>query len=95
MPYVRPNLLSSYEIARAFVLNGARVIMSNRQQDQGQSAVDTIKKEAGEKAQIEWFPCDMADLKQVQETFTRFREQEERLDLVSFPSCNQVRGSYS
>lgn len=71
-----------YEIARAFVLNGARVIMVNRKEDQGQDAIDKIKKEAGADAKIEWFPCDMGNLKQIKEVFTSFREREERLDLV-------------
>ncbi|RWQ92559.1 short-chain dehydrogenase [Paecilomyces variotii] len=71
-----------YEIARAFVLNGARVIMVNRKEDQGQDAIDKIKKEAGADAKIEWMPCDMGNLKQIKEVFTAFREREERLDLL-------------
>lgn len=71
-----------YEVARAFVLNGARVIMVNRKEDQGQEAIDKIKEEAGKHAQIEWMPCDMGNFKQIQETFTHLRDREERLDLV-------------
>jgi NAD(P)-dependent dehydrogenase (short-subunit alcohol dehydrogenase family) len=66
------------------VLNGARVIMVNRKQDQGLAAIEKIKKDAGTDAMIEWLPCDMGNLKQIKETFTKFREQEERLDLVGF-----------
>lgn len=58
--------------------------MVNRQEDQGQAAIDAIKKEAGETAQIEWFSCDLANLREVKETFTSFYEREKRLDLV-FP----------
>jgi NAD(P)-dependent dehydrogenase (short-subunit alcohol dehydrogenase family) len=78
--YIFPH--NSYEIARAFVLNGARVIMVNRKEEQGEDAIKKIKEEAGEKAQIEWVGCDMGNLKEVKEVFTGIREREERLDLV-------------
>ncbi|CAJ2510863.1 Uu.00g064880.m01.CDS01 [Anthostomella pinea] len=71
-----------YEIARAFVLNGARVIMVNRKEDQGEDAIKKIKDEAGQDARIEWVGCDMGNLKQIKEVFTGIREREERLDLV-------------
>ncbi|KAL9121743.1 MAG: hypothetical protein Q9187_001697 [Circinaria calcarea] len=71
-----------YEVSRAFVLNKARVIMINRKEDQGQEAIGKIKKEAGEDAQIEWLPCDMGNLKQIEEVFSGIREREERLDLL-------------
>jgi NAD(P)-dependent dehydrogenase (short-subunit alcohol dehydrogenase family) len=64
------------------VLNGARVIMVNRKEDQGQEAIDKIKEEAGSDAKIEWVPCDMGNLAQIREVASRFVE-EERLDLVS------------
>lgn len=79
--------LLRYEVARAFVLNGARVIMVNRKEDQGQAAIGKIKEEAGEHAQIEWISCDMGNLKQIKETFTRLRGREERLDLVYRDRC--------
>lgn len=71
-----------YEIARAFVQNGARVIMTNRKEDQGEDAIKKIKDEVGADAKIEWIGCDMGNLKEVREVFTRFREKEDRLDLV-------------
>ncbi|CAG7949053.1 unnamed protein product [Penicillium nalgiovense] len=71
-----------YEISRAFVLNGARVIMVNRKEEQGDEAIKKIKKEAGDNANIEWIPCDMEDLKQTKETFTKIRSEEKRLDLL-------------
>ncbi|KAH1859744.1 hypothetical protein KXX54_006882 [Aspergillus fumigatus] len=73
-----------YEISRAFVLNGARVIMVNRKEEQGQSAIDKIKEEAGADAKIEWIPCDMGDLNEIKEVFSGMRERESRLDLVNF-----------
>ncbi|KAH3520846.1 hypothetical protein KXV64_006356, partial [Aspergillus fumigatus] len=70
-----------YEISRAFVLNGARVIMVNRKEEQGQSAIDKIKEEAGADAKIEWIPCDMGDLNKIKEVFSGIRERESRREL--------------
>ncbi|BCR98418.1 short chain dehydrogenase/reductase family protein [Aspergillus luchuensis] len=71
-----------YEIARAFVLNGAKVYMTNRKEEQGQAAIEQIKKEAGENAQIEWFPCDMGNLNEIKQVFEDFKKKEDRLDLL-------------
>jgi len=73
----------SYEIARAFVKVGARVIMVNRKEEQGDDAIQKIKSEVGEDAQIEWVGCDMGNLKQIKEVIGGIAEKEERLDLVS------------
>lgn len=56
--------------------------MVNRKEEQGDEAIKKIKKEAGDNANIEWIPCDMEDLKQTKETFTKIRSEEKRLDLV-------------
>jgi len=71
-----------FEISRAFVLNGARVIMINRKEEHGEEAIEKIKKEAGQDAKIEWKPCDLGNLKEVREVFSDIRENEERLDLL-------------
>ena len=60
--------------------------MVNRKEEQGQEAIDKIKKEAGENAKIEWLPCDMGNLKEVRDVFTGVREREDRLDLVCLQS---------
>ncbi|KAG2414126.1 hypothetical protein HFD88_003317 [Aspergillus terreus] len=75
-----------YEVSRAFVLNGARVIMINRNEDQGQAAIDKIKEEAGSDAKVEWVPCDMGSLSQVRETASYLVRKEERLDLLILSS---------
>ena len=64
------------------MLHKARVIMVNRNEEQGRGAIDKIKAEAGDGAQIEWLGCDLANLNEVKEVFTGIREREERLDLV-------------
>ena len=56
--------------------------MVNPKQGQGLAAIEKIKKEACSNAMIKWLPCDMGNLKQIKETFTKFREQEKRLGLV-------------
>ncbi|RYO95835.1 hypothetical protein DL764_007587 [Monosporascus ibericus] len=71
-----------YEISRAFVQNGARVIMVNRKEDQGEDAIKKIKEEVGQDAKVEWVGCDMGNLKQIKEVFTGIREREDRLDLL-------------
>ncbi|KAL4983313.1 hypothetical protein BDW68DRAFT_194536 [Aspergillus falconensis] len=71
-----------YEVSRAFALNGARVIMINRKEEQGESAIKKIKDESGGKAEIEWLPCDMGSLKQIRDVFGGIRERESRLDLL-------------
>lgn len=71
-----------FEIARAFVMNKARVIMVNRKEEQGEESIKKIKNEVGQDAKIEWLPCDMGSLKNVKEVFDGVREREERLDLL-------------
>lgn len=56
--------------------------MVNRKSEQGDAAIEAIKKESESDAKIEWVGCDMGSLKQVKEVFTKMREREERLDLV-------------
>jgi len=65
--------------------------MINRKEEQGQDAIDKIKKEAGPDAKIEWIPCDLGSLKEVKEVFTGIREREKRLDLVCDPSTTSQR----
>jgi len=71
-----------YEISRFLATNGARVIMVNRKEEQGQEAIEKIKKESDGKAQIEWLPCDLGSLSEIQETFSDIREREKRLDIL-------------
>ncbi|EED17743.1 short chain dehydrogenase/reductase family protein [Talaromyces stipitatus ATCC 10500] len=83
-----------YEVARAFALAGARVIMVNRKSEQGDEAIAAIKKESEDKAKIDWVGCDMGDLKQIRDVFTNMREKEERLDLLVLSAginANQYR----
>jgi NAD(P)-dependent dehydrogenase (short-subunit alcohol dehydrogenase family) len=74
-----------YEISRALALEGARVIMVNRKEEQGDEAIEKIEKEAKEKGsevKVEWVGCDLGDLKNVKEVFDGLRERLDRLDLV-------------
>lgn len=73
---------TSFEISLAFVQQNARVIMINRDEEQGKDAISKIKQEVGEHAQIEWLPCDLGSLKNVRVVFTDLAKKEKRLDLV-------------
>ncbi|EON63159.1 hypothetical protein W97_02386 [Coniosporium apollinis CBS 100218] len=70
-----------FEVSRAFALAGARVIMVNRKEEQGDDAINKIKSEKAD-AQVEWKHCDMGNLAEVREVFSKIRESEERLDLL-------------
>jgi NAD(P)-dependent dehydrogenase (short-subunit alcohol dehydrogenase family) len=71
-----------FEVARAFVLNGAKVIMVNRKEEQGEEAIKKLKEETNGDANIKWVGCDMGNLEEVKSVFTDIRESEERLDLL-------------
>jgi len=75
-----------YEISRAFAKVGARVIMINRKEEQGDEAIEKIKKETDGKAQVEWIGCDLGKLSEVKEVFSGIREREKRLDLLILSS---------
>jgi len=71
-----------FEISRAFALHKARVIMINRKEEQGSEAIQKIKQEAGDDAEVEWIACDLGNLSEVKSVFGGIREREERLDLL-------------
>jgi len=56
--------------------------MINRKEEQGLEAIQKIKQEAGDEAEVEWIACDLGNLKEVKSVFSGIREREERLDLV-------------
>ncbi|OKL56471.1 hypothetical protein UA08_08201 [Talaromyces atroroseus] len=57
--------------------------MVNRQEDQGQSAIESIQKEGGQDTKVSWIPCDLGNFKNIKEVFTGFRDREDRLDLLA------------
>jgi len=71
-----------FEVARAFIQQNARVIMTNRKEEQGHEAIQKIKAECGENAQIEWVSCDLGNLKEVREVFGELAKKEQRLDFL-------------
>ncbi|KAL2136233.1 hypothetical protein VTI74DRAFT_4863 [Chaetomium olivicolor] len=71
-----------FEVSRALANAGCRVIMVNRDKGQGEDAKATITAESPG-AKVEWYGCDMGNLKQVREVFTRLREETlQRLDYL-------------
>lgn len=60
----------------------AKVILVNRSWDTGSDAIRGIKKDFGVDSQVEWYHCDLGNLKETREVFMGIREREKRLDLV-------------
>lgn len=70
-----------FEISRHFALNGCKVIMLNRKEEQGQEAIEKIKSEKAD-AQVEWKPIDLGSLNEVKKVGDELRDSLDRLDLL-------------
>lgn len=70
-----------YEVSRALALAGVKVIMVNRKEEQGDDAIESIKKEKPD-AQVEWKHCDLGNLREVKEVFSELRNSLDRLDFL-------------
>ena len=70
-----------FEVSRALANAGCRVIMVNRKEEQGSDAIATIQAESPG-AQVDWKECDMGNLKQVKEVFTKLGQELDRLDFL-------------
>jgi NAD(P)-dependent dehydrogenase (short-subunit alcohol dehydrogenase family) len=55
--------------------------MVNRKEEQGSSAIESIKKEKAD-ADVDWKHCDMGSLKEVKEVFSDLRNSLDRLDFL-------------
>lgn len=78
-----------FEVARAFALARARVLLLSRKGENGEEAAAKIQESVsqennGEKADLEFISCDLGNLRMVQEVADRIRNKEDRLDIVSF-----------
>jgi NAD(P)-dependent dehydrogenase (short-subunit alcohol dehydrogenase family) len=70
-----------YEISRALAHAGAKVIMVNRKEEQGNDAIAKIKEETPS-ADVSWKECDLGSLATVRNTFTEIRDELDRLDFL-------------
>jgi NAD(P)-dependent dehydrogenase (short-subunit alcohol dehydrogenase family) len=70
-----------YEVTRALVYAGCKVIMVNRSEDQGDNAISKLKEEFPN-ANVEWRKCDMGTLARVKYEFTELRNSLDRLDFL-------------
>ncbi|KUI68294.1 Short-chain dehydrogenase TIC 32, chloroplastic [Cytospora mali] len=70
-----------FEVSRALAHGGAKVIMVNRKEEQGQDAIKTIKDETPD-ADVDWEECDLGSLKEIKEVFTGLRKSLGRLDFL-------------
>lgn len=70
-----------YEVSAALAQAGCKVIMVNRKQDEGNSAIKEIKKR-NENAEISWKHCDLGNLAEVRSVFGDLRDSLDRLDYL-------------
>ncbi|KAK4450200.1 hypothetical protein QBC34DRAFT_349518 [Podospora aff. communis PSN243] len=70
-----------FEISRALANAGCKVIMVNRKEEQGADAIETIRKESPD-AEVDWKECDMGNLAQIRDVFSKLRESLLRLDFL-------------
>ncbi|KAM7196686.1 short-chain dehydrogenase [Rhypophila sp. PSN 637] len=70
-----------YEVSRALANAGCRVVMVNRKEEQGHDAIEKIHKESPN-ASVEWKECDMGNLAQVRDVFSKLRDSLDRLDFL-------------
>ncbi|KAJ9144989.1 Short-chain dehydrogenase TIC 32, chloroplastic [Pleurostoma richardsiae] len=70
-----------FEVSRALANAGAKVIMVNRKEEQGNDAIETIRKETPD-ADVDWKECDLGSLRQVREVFSSLRDSLDRLDFL-------------
>jgi NAD(P)-dependent dehydrogenase (short-subunit alcohol dehydrogenase family) len=70
-----------FEISRALAHGGCKVIMVNRKEEQGQTAMEQIRGETPN-ADVQWKECDMGHLADVKSVFGKLRDQLERLDFL-------------
>lgn len=79
---LRSNVHDRFQISRQFAQVGAKVIMVNRKEEQGDEAIKQIREETPG-ADVDWVGCDLGNLKEVKQVFSDLRQQLDRLDLVS------------
>ncbi|KAF3902894.1 hypothetical protein AA313_de0208853 [Arthrobotrys entomopaga] len=75
-----------FEVAKALALHGARVIMVNRKEDQGNDAKAEISDLSNGKARVDWKQCDLGNLKEVQRVFSQIADEEEKLNFLVLAS---------
>jgi NAD(P)-dependent dehydrogenase (short-subunit alcohol dehydrogenase family) len=71
-----------YEISRALAHAGCKVVMVNRKDDQGSSAIDSIHDATDANADVQWQECDLGNLAEVRTVFSALREELGRLDYL-------------
>lgn len=72
-----------FEVARAFALSKARVLLLSRKGEHGDEAIKQIK-EAVPSADVTFVQCDLGNLHEVKEVADKIRKEESRLDIVSY-----------
>ncbi|BDD60434.1 hypothetical protein MAP00_005562 [Monascus purpureus] len=72
-----------FEIARYFLQsNISRLMISSVNPKNGPQAIEKLKNEFGQDTNVEWCPCNVGCLKNIQQVFSGIAEREERLDIL-------------
>lgn len=72
-----------FEVAKALAVSRARVLLLSRKAENGEAAVEAIKKETSGGADIKFVSIDLGNLKNVREVADEITDQESRIDIVS------------
>ena len=76
------NIGTGYEAARAFLVKGAKVVMLNRNAQKSSAAIDTLKQEFGNDADVTCIPMDLSRLNSVREAADQVLDQVPQIDAL-------------
>ena len=71
-----------YKTCLEMARKGAHVYMASRSEERAKGAIESIKKELGDKAQIEFLKLDLQDLKQVKSAAEEFVKTGKPLNIL-------------
>ncbi|EGN95007.1 hypothetical protein SERLA73DRAFT_162627 [Serpula lacrymans var. lacrymans S7.3] len=71
-----------FEVARAFALSRARVLLLSRKAEHGDEAIAEIKKSVSDAADVHFIECDLGNLANVKQVGDGIAEREQRLDII-------------
>ena len=76
------NTGTGYQAARILLAKGAKVVMLNRSAEKSQSAVDALKADLGDGADVSFVRMDLADLSSVRAAAARVLETVPQIDAL-------------
>ncbi|PSL20944.1 SDR family oxidoreductase [Shimia abyssi] len=76
------NAGTGFQAARILLSKGARVVMLNRSAEKSSAALDLLRDEFGEDAEVSFVRMDLADLDSVRSAAAKLRETVRRIDAL-------------